>query len=202
MGEDVEWRPIAGASNYEVSSTGLVRRWTNSHRDRRAEPRIARGHLRDGYQRVSLTLDSGRRVFRQVHSLVLETFVGPCPPGMQCRHFPDGNRRNNNLSNLQWGTRLENAADKRVHGTMASGDRNGSRTKPASRPRGDAIWWSRGEMNQNAKLSDEDADRVKEMLAERRPNAEIARLFKVTPSLISQIKTGRCRLRPARRTAS
>jgi hypothetical protein len=53
-----------------------------------------------------------------VHRLVLEAFVGPCPIGMQCRHFPDPNPANCNLKNLQWGTPMENTEDKRVHGTL------------------------------------------------------------------------------------
>src|SRR5271166_1685861 len=46
------------------------------------------------------------------HTLVLLTFVGPCPEGYECRHL-DGNPANNRLRNLAWGTRLENAADQR-----------------------------------------------------------------------------------------
>lgn len=52
-----------------------------------------------------------------VHRLILETFVGYCPEGMECRHL-DGDPSNNHLSNLQWGTRLENVADRRRHGRM------------------------------------------------------------------------------------
>jgi hypothetical protein len=71
-----------------------------------------------------------------VHSLVLEAFVGPRPDGMQCRHFPDRNPTNNRVSNLSWGTPLENANDRRVHGTIACGDRHSSRMHPESVARG------------------------------------------------------------------
>jgi hypothetical protein len=57
------------------------------------------------------------------HRLVLQTFVGPCPEGMECRHL-DGNASNNRVSNLAWGTAVENAADRRMHGTHPSGARN------------------------------------------------------------------------------
>ena len=58
-------------------------------------------------------------ITRLVHHLVLEAFVGPRPPGKECRHFPDPSRTNNHISNLQWGTRSENNLDKRLHGTTS-----------------------------------------------------------------------------------
>ena len=48
---------------------------------------------------------------KRIHRLVLETFVGPCPPGKECRHL-DSDRCNNRLDNLRWGTRSENAQDR------------------------------------------------------------------------------------------
>src|SRR4051812_24620510 len=37
-----------------------------------------------------------------VHRLVLEAVVGPCPPGMEARHFPDRDPSNNNANNISW----------------------------------------------------------------------------------------------------
>lgn len=59
-----------------------------------------------------------------MHILVLTTFVGPCPSGMECRHI-DGNPANNHKDNLAWGTRSENSQDKLLHGTHSRGDRSG-----------------------------------------------------------------------------
>jgi hypothetical protein len=42
---------------------------------------------------------------------------------MECRHL-DGNRTNNRLENLRWGTSQENAEDRHRHGTAAAGSRN------------------------------------------------------------------------------
>jgi hypothetical protein len=75
---------------------------------------------KEGYFSVNI----GGHTFR-VHTLVLITFVGPCPQGMVCRHFPDPEKTNNNLSNLQWGTHAENMQDRNVHGTQNTGERNG-----------------------------------------------------------------------------
>lgn len=59
---------------------------------------------------------------RHIHRLVCETFNGN-RPGMVVRHL-DGNKLNNRLSNLAWGTHEENAADKIGHGTANYGERN------------------------------------------------------------------------------
>ena len=62
-----------------------------------------------------------------VHRLVLEAFVGPCPEGLEACHSPDRDRTNNRLSNLRWGTREDNEADKVAHGTGAKGETHGMR---------------------------------------------------------------------------
>jgi hypothetical protein len=73
-----------------------------------------------GYAQVSIRR-GGRATTFSVHTLVLTTFAGPCPQGCEARHL-DGTRLNNRLSNLRWGTRQENEADKVVHGTAARGE--------------------------------------------------------------------------------
>lgn len=53
---------------------------------------------------------------KYLHHIVLEAFVGPRPPGMQCRHL-NGNSLDNRLENLQWGTAREDNYDRVRHGT-------------------------------------------------------------------------------------
>ncbi len=65
----------------------------------------------DGYCFVNLDLD-GKTYSRSVHQLVLETFVGPRPEGMEACHYPDDDKSNNRLENLRWDTHGENAKDK------------------------------------------------------------------------------------------
>lgn len=81
--------------------------------------------LADRYFQVALYKNKKpKRVL--LHRLVLETFVGPCPPcppGMTARHFPDRSRTNNRLSNLSWSTPKDNIGDKVFHGTYINGDR-------------------------------------------------------------------------------
>ncbi len=58
---------------------------------------------------------------RQVHRLVLEAFVGPCPPGQQCRHLNDI-PSDNRLENLRWGTPKENGEDRVRNGGAVWGE--------------------------------------------------------------------------------
>lgn len=80
---------------------------------------------KDGYNTVGMRHESGRTKESKVHRLVLEAFIGPCPEGMECRHL-DRNPANNAITNLKWGTHLENEEDKQVHGTSNKGERHGN----------------------------------------------------------------------------
>ena len=107
-------KPIPGFPGYQITRSGRV--WSEpkstSHRKGRwlnPTPQIS-GHL-------SVILTKDKRHYRQrVHRLVLETYVGPCLDGMECRHL-DGDATNNKLDNLCWGTRSENIQDAIQHGT-------------------------------------------------------------------------------------
>jgi hypothetical protein len=121
-----QWRPVVGFEGYEVSSLGHVRSWLAGRvrGARRTSPFILRpspGH--NGYLHVSLFDDAGAHPQR-VNRLVLRAFIGPCPAGHEGAHV-NGTRTDNRLSNLEWKTRVDNHADKRIHGTLAIGERNG-----------------------------------------------------------------------------
>ena len=74
------------------------------------------GESKYGHLSVVLSKD-GKQYTRRVHRLMLETFVGPCPEGMECCHN-DGNPKNNLLSNLRWDTHKNNMQDAVKQGTM------------------------------------------------------------------------------------
>lgn len=77
------------------------------------------------YPRFTLYRGEGGRGYeRRLHTIVLEAFRGPCPEGMEGCHL-NGNREDNRLENLRWGTPRSNAEDKRRHGTQARGERQG-----------------------------------------------------------------------------
>jgi hypothetical protein len=126
----VEFRPVVGAQWYRVGSDGSV--WTCLERFVLTQRRGSTMVASDTWRRLNPTVNSGRYVVyvagrtRGVGRMVLEAFVGPCPPGHECCHFPDRDIVNCALSNLRWGTRKANAHDKELHGTTARGERNGT----------------------------------------------------------------------------
>lgn len=116
------WRAAVGyEGRYEVSDLGRVRRIAHGHS---AKPGQIVGSLTLPYAKVVLSDSDHKRKTWRIHQLVLEAFVGPCPTGLECRHL-DGNTHNNNLSNLTWGTRTDNAHDRVVHGTWTHGELHG-----------------------------------------------------------------------------
>lgn len=80
---------------------------------------------KSGRLRIAVRLDNGTRRKKFVHRLVLEAFVGPCPSGMECCHFPDPDPENNRPSNLRWDAHQANLKDSLTQGTVACGERNG-----------------------------------------------------------------------------
>ncbi len=78
---------------------------------------------RDGYCHASIKPDGEKSHIASVHRLILLAFSGLPNTGQVCRHL-DGNRSNNNATNLRWGTQTENAEDRRRHGTMRVGTRS------------------------------------------------------------------------------
>ena len=63
---------------------------------------------KDNYWIVTLKDKSGKYVKRSMHRLLMETFV-PNPNNKAHVNHIDGNKSNNNLSNLEWATPAENA---------------------------------------------------------------------------------------------
>lgn len=105
------WRDIPGFDGeYEVSDDGRVKS------NKGIQPRLLRQSPRNGYPVVNLHHRDGAGVVTEVHRLVLRAFVGECPDGMETRHL-NGDRSDNRLSNLTYGTRIENARDRMRHGT-------------------------------------------------------------------------------------
>lgn len=138
------WKPIPGFDGYEASTHGRIRSWIRPGGRRRVEPLVLKHKVSNGYHLVGLCRNS-RVHSMTVHQLVLMTHVGPRPPGLQCRHFPDPTRSNNRVDNLSWGTAKENADDRAVHGTVL----RGAESVPAKRPE-----LFRGRQNGRAKLNE------------------------------------------------
>ena len=120
------WNPIIGHElYYAVSNHGRVKRIADGE-GTRAGKILNPSPAGNGYLIVNL---NGKSLC--VHQAVLIAFVGTCLPGMVCRHL-DGNKTNNNIRNLAWGTRSENEADKVAHGKSNRGERQGNAKMNAS----------------------------------------------------------------------
>ena len=102
------WKNVVGYDNiYQVSNLGRVQRVMSSQGT--TAGKILKPTIKNGYLCVNLYIDR-RPTTKYVHRLVLEAFVGQCPPGMECCHRDD-DRINANLSNLRWDTPMANAQD-------------------------------------------------------------------------------------------
>ncbi|MCM8734623.1 NUMOD4 motif-containing HNH endonuclease [Azospirillum sp. A1-3] len=112
-----EWRPIPGWPEYEAGSLGSIRRVGGEPR----KPSPGRfGHLG-----LVLYRDGEKPKKQWVHRLVCAAFHGEPPRSdMQAAHR-NGNPKDNRPENLRWATPVENAADKKAHGTENFGSRNG-----------------------------------------------------------------------------
>lgn len=98
----MEWRKIKDFPNFSVSDTGEIRNdKTGIIRKQQTKT--------DGYKIICLYCN-GKRYTKNVHRIVLETFM-PCEDqaSLQVNHI-DRNPANNNLSNLEWVTQQENLA--------------------------------------------------------------------------------------------
>lgn len=107
-----EWRPIPGwLGLYEVSSFGRVKSLARVDALGRPWPERVLAHeiKANGRHRVTL-YGAGRSERRQVHHLVLEAFVGPCPDGLEACHWND-DPADNRLGNLRWDTKAANSRD-------------------------------------------------------------------------------------------
>lgn len=113
-----QWRNVPNAPGYEVSDKGRIR---STNKSATGDPKPLIPVIRKGYAEVRIM--KGKAV--SVHGLVLAAFVGPRPTDMECRHL-NGDPLDNRLENLKWGTRAENYADRRIHGTSSDGERHGN----------------------------------------------------------------------------
>ena len=108
--------PVMGYEGlYEVSDLGRVRSVervvvrSNGVTQKVAASIRATAPKQSGHLCLTLYRDGHGRRF-QVHCLMLESFVGPRPPGLQGLHWDD-DPTNNDLANLRWGTPGDNRRD-------------------------------------------------------------------------------------------
>lgn len=119
--------PISPNSDYMAGSDGNIysrTKYKGFGRKELTDWYPLRGHVNGkGYLNVSLC-HNNVKVTKPVHRMVCMAFHGmPASQAMQTRHL-DGVPSNNTPSNLQWGTQIENWADREAHGSGISGERH------------------------------------------------------------------------------
>lgn len=112
-------RTIPGHSMYSITDDGRV--WSH-HRNRWIRNTV-RTYNGSGYHRVGLLISSSPKKYKYyyVHQLVMLTYIGKCPIGMEIDHV-DLDTGNNYISNLRYVTHIENVKSRRTW-------RGGSRKK-------------------------------------------------------------------------
>ena len=172
MHEDLpgeEWRGLAAYPGYEWSSLGRARSFwrLGGYPVITETPRILKlQYDRGGYANVMVCVNK-KKILLKVHRLVLETFVGPCPEGMECLHR-DHDKKHNQVDNLRWGTHQENMEDRRLNSE-------------------DGFRGSIGEGNWKAKLTDERAREIFLARKAGRDGASLGREHGVSSATIYNI---------------
>jgi len=161
------WKDIPGwVGYYQVSTFGNVRGVTRYVRHRFGGKQLLKKMVlkqtkKDKRFEVELNKKHSRKLLR-VHTLVALAFIGPRPLGFDVCH-EDGNSYNNTPHNLRYDTRSSNEIDKIKHGTSCKN-----------------------------KLKIEDVLFIKKLINSNNYSlTKISKIYKVTISCISSIKSGK-----------
>ena len=114
-----------------------------------------------GYLHVHLCDGHGKVKTERIHNLVARKFIGERPKGNVVRHR-DSNPSNNHISNLSYGTYLENENDKIQNGT----------------------WNTR---NGGAKITPTQVEEIREKASKGEPQKDLALEYKVSRPTITRI---------------
>lgn len=158
------WRPIEGyEGKYWVSHDGRV-----LSRCRGPEAKILKPTRNQyGYICYNLYDAEKRSKVRAAHHLVAEAFIGPRPSPVHVICHNDGNRTNNNQSNLRYDLPAGNHADAVKHGSH------------------------KGTNNAAAQMCAKCASVAKGLMAIGMPPTAVARLFDVSDTAMFYIQNGK-----------
>lgn len=157
------FKEVAGNNSYIVNKYGDIRQ-------RRTRKKLNYSINKKGYYICDI---NSRKQF--VHRVVAKTFIENIDPNKNVINHKDGNKKNNNIDNLEWVTIAENNKHARLNGLV----------KPLKYY---GIDYS-GENNNSAKLTKKNVISIKERL--HLPNSVLAKEFNVSISTISGIRNGR-----------
>lgn len=154
-------KPIKGFPEYTVSECGLIES-LKKNREKYLKPQ----KYKNGYLFVSLCKDG--KVFQfLVHRIVANNFIPNIENKPQVNH-KDGNKQNNHVDNLEWCTARQNT----VHAVI-------NKLRIALK----------GEETKISKLKTENINEIFSLIHSGISQKEIAKIYNVSPSLISKIFT-------------
>ena len=126
------WQDIPGYGNhYQASNLGNIRSkdrivekfsyFANKIVQQKYKGKLLNPTKSNKLGHLSVHLGSNKQKWTlSVHRLILETFVGQCPDGMECCHN-NGIANDNRIENLRWDTHENNNKDRKRHGTYKTG---------------------------------------------------------------------------------
>lgn len=166
---EVRYADVEGFPNYRVGSDGSF--WScyiPGTRGKTSENwrqlKVTTNKL--GYKTITIYKDTVKYTLL-IHLLLITNFIGPKPfEGAQCRH-KDGNPSNHSLDNLEWGSAIDNAADRKKHGREPNGEKNG-----------------------HAVLTEPQVLEILEKINQGHGNRELAKFYNVSDGAINGIKRG------------
>jgi hypothetical protein len=166
-----EWKDIPGFNGrYQASTHGRIK--AVGHPRRINHTFIMKPQKRGEYNYLGIGLwdaTTGKARSHFVHLLILLTFVGPRPAGMQGNH-KDCNKHNNRVSNLEYVTRSQNMQHAYANGRIRR-------------------------VHLGYTLAPEQVRAIKELLArfsqKEMNNRRIAKMFNTSHETIRQIRLGR-----------
>lgn len=162
-------RPIPGFPDYEIGVDGTV--WSSKGNNNQfiswksGWKQLKGNKDKNGYLQVALRR-GGKTYTRKIHRLVLETYIGPRPSGMECRHFPDPDKTNNRIENLSWGTSRDNKNDSAIQGVAR---------------------FAKGEASGRAKLCNRDVLTIRRLAQNGVTRKVLARKFKIAVCTVTKI---------------
>ena len=124
------WKAVPGfEGTYEACTNGDIRRVGRKI--------LSPATRKDGYRAVTLWKNNKPRTWL-VHRLILRTFIGECPQGMNSNH-KDGVKGNNSVSNLEYVTYSQNIIHAFENGLISPRDFKGDKNPRAKITEAQAI---------------------------------------------------------------
>lgn len=169
------WKDIRDYEGfYKASPSGSIlslhKNYFGKNASRKTNKTLSQHIDKNGYVSVVLVKNKIKKT-QKLHRLIAMTFIDN-PKNKPCVNHINGIKTDNRVENLEWVSYSENE----LH-AIATGLKNHDKI--------------RGENSCNAILNKEKATEIKKMIENGVRSSDIARMFKVSPQLICDIKKGR-----------